>query len=215
MRIPLLPPPTPHHTRARRALARKNGYPLAYNQEIVGLGLANFAGALFSAYTTTGSFSRSAVNNASGAKTQLAGFVTSIVVMFVLLFMTPGGWGWGEVGWGGVGWGEVGGVFGIVGDQGWGYGPCFCSSALSHPLSPTPGPLHPPPHHPQCLPSSPTTPSQPSSLWGCPSWWSLGWRCTCSRCRLRLGWGFWSHAALHPTVLRLLPPNPLKPTTPH
>lgn len=129
------------HTRplTRRALARKNGYQLAYNQEIVGLGLANFAGAMFSSYTTTGSFSRSAVNNASGvrarapgasggaflavpaaraapracrrrrdltpaprppalrppgAKTQLAGFVTSIVVMFVLLFMTPGGCLW-------------------------------------------------------------------------------------------------------------------------
>jgi hypothetical protein len=41
-------------------------YELAYNQEIVGLGIANFAGAAFSSYTTTGSFSRSAVNNASG-----------------------------------------------------------------------------------------------------------------------------------------------------
>ncbi|GBF98588.1 sulfate transporter [Raphidocelis subcapitata] len=76
-------------TSIARALARKNGYQLAYNQEIVGLGLANLAGAMFSAYTTTGSFSRSAVNNASGAKTQLAGFVTSIVVMLVLLFLTP------------------------------------------------------------------------------------------------------------------------------
>ena len=53
-------------TSIARALARKNGYELRYNQEIVGLGLANFAGAAFSCYTTTGSFSRSAVNNASG-----------------------------------------------------------------------------------------------------------------------------------------------------
>lgn len=51
----------------RRALARKNGYRLSYNREIIGLGLANFAGAMFNCYTTTGSFSRSAVNNASGA----------------------------------------------------------------------------------------------------------------------------------------------------
>jgi hypothetical protein len=57
-------PPTPPPPLS--ALARKNGYQLAYNQEIVGLGLANFAGALFSSYTTTGSFSRSAVNNNSG-----------------------------------------------------------------------------------------------------------------------------------------------------
>eukprot|EP00775_Hariotina_reticulata_P008330 gene8330-8515_t len=75
-------------TSIARALARKNNYVLSYNQEIVGLGIANFAGAAFSSYTTTGSFSRSAVNNSSGAKTQLAGFVTAMVVMFVLLFMT-------------------------------------------------------------------------------------------------------------------------------
>lgn len=50
----------------RRALARKNGYELIYNREIVGLGLANFAGAMSNCYTTTGSFSRSAVNNNSG-----------------------------------------------------------------------------------------------------------------------------------------------------
>jgi hypothetical protein len=36
-------------------------------QEIVGLGLANFAGSAFNAYSTTGSFSRSAVNYDSGA----------------------------------------------------------------------------------------------------------------------------------------------------
>lgn len=35
-------------------------------QEIVGLGLANFAGSAFNAYSTTGSFSRSAVNFDSG-----------------------------------------------------------------------------------------------------------------------------------------------------
>ncbi len=53
-------------TSIARALARKNNYELVANQEIVGLGLANFAGAAFHAYTTTGSFSRSAVNNESG-----------------------------------------------------------------------------------------------------------------------------------------------------
>lgn len=37
-------------------------------QEIVGLGLANFAGSAFNAYSTTGSFSRSAVNYDSGVR---------------------------------------------------------------------------------------------------------------------------------------------------
>ncbi len=37
------------------------------------MGLANLAGACFSCYNATGSFSRSAVNNDVGAKTPLAG----------------------------------------------------------------------------------------------------------------------------------------------
>ncbi len=56
----------------RSALARKNGYKLQYNREIVGLGLANFFGAAFGCYTTTGSFSRSALNNEAGALHALA-----------------------------------------------------------------------------------------------------------------------------------------------
>lgn len=64
-------------------------HPCYCNREIVGLGVANFFGAAFNAYTATGSFSLSSVNNASGAKTQLSGVVTSMIVMFVLLFLTP------------------------------------------------------------------------------------------------------------------------------
>jgi sulfate transporter 4 len=37
----------------------------------MGLGLANFAGSAFNAYSTTGSFSRSAVNYDSGGHMQL------------------------------------------------------------------------------------------------------------------------------------------------
>ena len=58
------------HTSAKlfllRALARKNGHQLHYNREIIALGLANVAGAMSNSYTTTGSFSRSAVNNNAG-----------------------------------------------------------------------------------------------------------------------------------------------------
>eukprot|EP00850_Spirogloea_muscicola_P014503 SM000104S09373 [mRNA] locus=s104:408358:413764:- [translate_table: standard] len=58
-----------------KALAAKNGYELNSNQELIGLGLSNIFGSMFSAYPTTGSFSRSAVNNDTGAKTGLAGLV--------------------------------------------------------------------------------------------------------------------------------------------
>lgn len=53
------------------------------------MGIANLFGAAFNCYTTTGSFSRSAVMDSSGAKSQVAGIVSAIVVMFVLLFLTP------------------------------------------------------------------------------------------------------------------------------
>lgn len=39
-------------------------------QEIRALGYANIVGALFNCYTTTGSFSRSAVNNSCGAQSR-------------------------------------------------------------------------------------------------------------------------------------------------
>lgn len=76
-------------TSIARALAQKNKYRLNFTQELRGLGLANLGGALFNCYTTTGSFSRSAVNNSVGAKTQLAGMITGLLMIFVLLWLTP------------------------------------------------------------------------------------------------------------------------------
>lgn len=62
------------------ALALKNGYEISTNREIIGMGLANLFGAMFNTYSTTGSFSRSAVNNDVGAKSSLAGLITGIMV---------------------------------------------------------------------------------------------------------------------------------------
>ncbi|CAI9092483.1 OLC1v1027735C5 [Oldenlandia corymbosa var. corymbosa] len=72
-----------------KALAAKNGYELDSNQELFGLGVANIAGSFFSIYPTTGSFSRSAVNHESGAKTGLSGIVMGIIMASALLFLTP------------------------------------------------------------------------------------------------------------------------------
>ncbi|KAK4284105.1 hypothetical protein QN277_000978 [Acacia crassicarpa] len=72
-----------------KALAAKNGYELDSNQELFGLGVANVLGSFFSAYPTTGSFSRSAVNNESGAKSGISGIVTGIIITCTLLFLTP------------------------------------------------------------------------------------------------------------------------------
>jgi sulfate transporter 4 len=72
-----------------KALAQVNKYRLKATQELRGLGIANIAGAMFNSYTTTGSFSRSAVNNDVGAKTPLSNFITGILVLIVLVLLTP------------------------------------------------------------------------------------------------------------------------------
>lgn len=72
-----------------KALAAKNGYELDSNQELFGLGVANIIGSFFSAYPTTGSFSRSAVNHESGAKTGLSGLLMGIIMGCALQFLTP------------------------------------------------------------------------------------------------------------------------------
>ena len=64
-----------------KSLAAKNKYEIDANQELVGLGIANMVGALFSAYPVTGSFSRSAVNKDTGAKTGVAAMITATMVV--------------------------------------------------------------------------------------------------------------------------------------
>lgn len=58
------------------------------NQELIALGAANMLGAFFQSYPTTGGFSRTAVNNQSGAQTSLAALLSAGVVALTLLFFT-------------------------------------------------------------------------------------------------------------------------------
>lgn len=64
-------------------------YEINPNQELRALGFANIIGSIFSAYPTTGGFSRSAVNNQAGAKTGMASIFAAIVIALTLLFLTP------------------------------------------------------------------------------------------------------------------------------
>lgn len=70
-------------------LAAKHGYEIDAGQEMLAVGIANLVGSAFSCYPVTGSFSRSAVSNSTGALSQLAGFVTSCVMFCTLMFLTP------------------------------------------------------------------------------------------------------------------------------
>ncbi|MBL7191680.1 SulP family inorganic anion transporter [bacterium] len=72
-----------------KAMAVKTGQRLDPNQELIGQGLANIAGAFSQSYPVSGSFSRSAVNLQAGAITGLSNAFSSLVVLITLLFLTP------------------------------------------------------------------------------------------------------------------------------
>ena len=68
--------------------AAKNKYKIDKNQELLALGASNIAVGLFQGLPVGGALSRTAINNDSGAKTQLAGGVTGLVIILVLIFLT-------------------------------------------------------------------------------------------------------------------------------
>lgn len=75
-------------TSISKAIATRTGERVNANKELIGQGLANIAGSFFSAFTVSGSFSRSAVAAKTGAKTGLFAILSALAVVLVLLFFT-------------------------------------------------------------------------------------------------------------------------------
>lgn len=73
---------------AKTIQAKHKNYKLDANQELIGLGMANFGAAFFRGYPVTGGFSRTAVNNDAGARTALASIFSAILIVLTLLFFT-------------------------------------------------------------------------------------------------------------------------------
>ncbi|XP_032664642.1 sodium-independent sulfate anion transporter-like [Odontomachus brunneus] len=71
------------------AKAFSRGMPLDATQEMLTLGLCNVVGSFFHSMPVTGSFSRSAVNNASGVRTPFGGVYTGVLVVLALTLLTP------------------------------------------------------------------------------------------------------------------------------
>ncbi|NMF85868.1 sulfate permease [Nodosilinea sp. P-1105] len=71
-----------------RTFAKRHSYPIDANQELLALGATNLLCGLGSAFAVGGSMSRSAVNDNSGAQTPLAGAMSSLILVLVLLFLT-------------------------------------------------------------------------------------------------------------------------------
>lgn len=71
-----------------RGFASKNHYDIDVDREFAAFGAANIASALSQGFAVTGADSRTAMNNATGGRTQLTGIVAAMVIAMVLLFFT-------------------------------------------------------------------------------------------------------------------------------
>ncbi len=74
---------------AKAMQARHKDYQVRANQELIALGVTNIGGSFFQSFPTTGGFSRTAVNDQAGAKTQMASIITASLIVITLLFLTP------------------------------------------------------------------------------------------------------------------------------
>ncbi len=72
-----------------RAVALKSGQRIDGNQEFIGQGLSNLAGAFFSGYASSGSFNRSGLNYEAGARTPLAAVFSAVFLLLIVLFLAP------------------------------------------------------------------------------------------------------------------------------
>ncbi|MFO1301532.1 MAG: SulP family inorganic anion transporter [Burkholderiaceae bacterium] len=72
-----------------RAIAVRSGDRLEGNREVVGQGLANLLGSFFSSYPASGSFNRSGVNVAAGARTPLSAVAAAGFLLVLLAFVAP------------------------------------------------------------------------------------------------------------------------------
>jgi MFS superfamily sulfate permease-like transporter len=77
-----------HSTMVAKNYARKHNYVVSSNRELVAYGMVNTCGSFFGAYPAFASLSRSSVNDLAGCKSQLSGFITSIIVLLTMLFLT-------------------------------------------------------------------------------------------------------------------------------
>uniref|UniRef100_A0AAQ6IMG4 STAS domain-containing protein n=1 Tax=Anabas testudineus TaxID=64144 RepID=A0AAQ6IMG4_ANATE len=72
-----------------KTFALKHGYKVDSNQELVALGLSNAVGGFFQCFSVCSSMSRSLIQETTGAKTQMAGVVSSLIVLVTILKLGP------------------------------------------------------------------------------------------------------------------------------
>lgn len=72
-----------------RSVAVRSEQRIDGNQEFIGQGLSNVFGSFFSAYASSGSFNRSGLNYAAGARTPLAAVYSALFLIAILLLVAP------------------------------------------------------------------------------------------------------------------------------
>lgn len=72
-----------------KTFANKHKYPINPNREFFALGMANFVGSFFQSPPISGSFSRTAVSEQTGAKSSISNVVCACIIGLTLLFLTP------------------------------------------------------------------------------------------------------------------------------
>ncbi len=71
-----------------RSFAAAHKYKIDPNQELVGLGAANFGAGLFQGFPIGSSLSKSAANDRAGARSQMSGIIAAAVTVVVALYFT-------------------------------------------------------------------------------------------------------------------------------
>jgi high affinity sulfate transporter 1 len=71
-----------------RTYAKEHEYEIDNNQELLALGASSISAGIGQGFPISGSFSKTAVNDRNGAKTQLAGAIAAGVTILVVLFLT-------------------------------------------------------------------------------------------------------------------------------
>ena len=71
-----------------REFAASHDHAIDEDQEMIGLGAANLGAGLFQGFSIGSSLSKSAANEAAGARTQVSGMIAAGVTMLVALFLT-------------------------------------------------------------------------------------------------------------------------------
>jgi SulP family sulfate permease len=71
-----------------KVFAAKHDYSVDANRELIAIGSSNFLGSFFRSIPVSGSFSRSAVNEQSGARTPISNIIAASVIGLTLLLLT-------------------------------------------------------------------------------------------------------------------------------